>query len=99
MKVIRIQLAGTQFLLPEGHGDYEFPGYVLEHKARIEAYVTAFKAYARNMLTGSLPVMSDDLKAFRQRTGIIGYPFDMHDANLFALDPGRGVTVVLDLAL
>ncbi|MPQ69499.1 hypothetical protein [Pseudomonas sp. MWU12-2323] len=99
MKVMRLKMSGTVFLLPETHGDYEFPNYILQHQEQISEFVTASMVYARNPLALESPVMSDMLKAFRARTGIIGYPFSLHDVDLYAMDPGRNVEIVAEAEL
>lgn len=95
MKAIKIKIAGTEFLLPEKE-DYEFPTYILAHKHLIEAYVAAGKAWSKDPLNDhfhGLPDASD----FRATTGIIGFPFDAHDPNLYAAD--RQIDVVMAVEL
>lgn len=96
MQAILIKIDGTAFLLPDSHGGYEFPGYVLGHLARIRQHIDAVRRWAADPLgadLGSLP----DLAEFKRVTGIIGWPLNSHDPQLYALD--RGIEIVMELEL
>lgn len=97
MNVIRIRIAGAVFLLPDTHNDYAFPGYIIEHRELIAGAVEL----GQEVLAAPLDVhgaeLSEALKALKLRTGIIGFPFDLRDADLYALN--RQLNVVLDVEL
>jgi len=95
MKAIKIKIAGAEFLLPES-GGYEFPAYILANKSLIEAHVAAGKKWLTNSMTDyslGLPDATD----FKSVTGIIGFPFDARDPNLYAID--RGIEIALEIEL
>ena len=95
MKAIKIKIAGTEFLLPESDS-YEFPAYILANKPLIAAHVAAGKKWLTDSMTdyfSDLPDATD----FKSVTGIIGFPFDARDPNLYAIE--RGIEIALEIEL
>lgn len=96
MKAIKINIEGASFLLPDTHQFYEFPTYILKHKAEIKKHVEAGKKLASDPLTNHFQDLPD-MSEFKRITGIIGYPITMHDIVLYALD--QKVEVVLEIGI
>lgn len=96
MRAIKIIIDGTSFLLPESHQFYDFPEYIKKHKSDIQLHIQAGKKAAlspsANHLSG-LPDMSD----FKRVTGIVGFPFNMHDPDMYALDRKIEITMEVEL--
>lgn len=96
MLATKIKIGGSFFLLPDSHGDYEFPTYIVEHKEAILEHVMAGNKLKEDPLADHFDDLPD-MTEFRRITGIIGFPFDAHDPDLFALD--RGVEIVLEVEI
>ena len=96
MKAIKIKIGGSSFLLPDSHDNYDFPAYILEHKKAIKSHIDAGKKLASDPLTDHFKGLAD-MSEFKQTTGIIGYPFNVHDPDLYAID--RDVEIVLEIDL
>lgn len=96
MQAIKINIAGTSFLLPESHSDhYEFPTYITDHKPQIEQCVSAYQQWLKSQVDDMPPV--PDMSEFKQKTGIIGIPFNMHDVQMYALTHGVDIVMEVDL--
>ena len=96
MRAIKINIAGASFLLPESHQFYEFPTHILRHKAEIKQHIEASKKFSSNPLIDH-PTKLPDLSEFKRITGIIGFPFDARDPDLYALDKGIEISLEVDL--
>jgi hypothetical protein len=96
-KAILIKIGNYKFLLPDSHADYNFPSYILEHKQKIFELCYAYEKNMENMLDICKQKEYPDLKEFREKTGIIGCPFDMRDTELYALDKKIQITLEVDL--
>lgn len=96
MLATKIKIGESCFLLPESHGDYEFPAYILEHKKAILQHIEAANKIEKDPLTSHFEGLPN-MTAFVNKTGIIGFPFNAHDPVLYALD--RGVEVVVEVEL
>lgn len=96
MKAIKIIIGGAAFLLPDSHQFYEFPTYILQHKDAILQHIEAGKKFSIDPLTNHFEGLSD-LKEFKRITGIIGYPFNAHDPDLYAID--RNVEIISEVEL
>ncbi|MET1256971.1 hypothetical protein [Aliikangiella maris] len=93
-KAIKITINGVAFLLPESHSNYEFPTYIIENKEKIIEYINQSKKIVndwQNAKINSLP----DLSIFKEKTGIIGFPLNAHDVELYILD--RDIDVVFEM--
>lgn len=98
MQATLITLAGMQFLLPADKSDYEFPSYVLKHKPQIERLLVMADHALSNPLADPLPGPTrEEMREFRERTGIVGYPIDLHDPVLYAVD--RQIEIILEVNL
>ena len=96
MQAILIKIENSQFLLPVSHSDnYEFPSYILENKENIIQYVNVYKTLVKDTMQPMPPI--PNMQEFKEKTGIIGVPFDMRDVDLYVLD--KGVDVVLEVQL
>lgn len=96
MQATRIYIEGNSFLLPLSHADnYEFPSYIAEHKSDISRCVEAYKGWAKDPLDDMPP--TPDMTEFKEKTGIIGAPFNLHNVDLYIID--RNVDVVLEVTL
>ena len=97
-KAIKIHVGGGTFLLPEPgpHSNYIFPTYILEHKDDIERLVEGGGDFAKDPLNFHSN-SAQDLSTFRSKTGIIGFPFDARDPDLFAAN--EGVEILLEIEL
>lgn len=103
MNCIKIMISGQDFLLPEPntYDDYEFPTFIQENLPLLKDYIKqgneALSEFSKNPLAfSSNPFASlPDVQYFKDRTGIIGKPFTMHDTNLYILD--RKVDVVMEV--
>ena len=96
MQAVKIDIAGSSFLLPESHSDnYEFPTYITEHKPQIEQCVSAYQQWLKSPLS-DMPT-TPDMSEFKQKTGIIGVPFNLHDVDLYVLEKGVDIVMEIDL--
>lgn len=96
MKAIKVHLGKSSFLLPESHWDnYQFPDYLIKHKEAVKKCVEAYEAWQINML-GDMPPMPD-MREFKEKTGIIGVPFDLRCIVLYEID--RNIEVDLEVNL
>lgn len=96
MKAIKLKINASSFLLPESHQFYEFPSYIQKHRSELLLYANAVRNFASDPMSdhfSTLPDMSD----FKRITGIIGFPFDMNDADLYALD--RKIQITMEFIL
>lgn len=101
MKAIKVQIENTAFLFPDGF-DFTFPDYVNDHLNTIRSYIhasnemtDAMKNYGStdtSNLQKRIKLLKAELAEFKARTGIIGFPFNMHDVDLYVID--RHVEVV-----
>ena len=104
MNAIKIYIDGQPFLLkePNAYDDYEFPTFIVENLPLLRDYIRqgneALKAFSENpMAFSSNPFTSlPDVQYFKDRTGIIGRPFTMHDTELYILD--RNVDVLMEVS-
>jgi hypothetical protein len=97
MKAIKITIDGAAFLLPDTHHyGYEFPTLVIEHRAAIAQHIEAGHKFATDPLTDHFAGLPD-LTDFKQITGIIGFPLDMRDAEMYAAL--NSVEIVLEVEL
>ena len=96
MRAIKIHVGEASFLLPDSHQFYEFPSYIVQHKEKILQHVTASKKFVNDPLTDHTADLPD-LSEFKRITGIIGYPFNIHDVDLYVLD--RKVHVTLEVRI
>lgn len=95
MKAVKINIGGKSFLLPESHADmYDFE-YIQANKANIIACIQAYEEWLKNPMS-DIP-SSPDMREFKEKTGIIGAPFNLHDPDLYALD--RGVEIEMEINL
>lgn len=97
MKAIKIKIREAEFLLPETHSDYEFPSYILNNKEAIIQYIAKSKEVLKNPLADHNFNDTLNMDEFKKKTGIIGWPFDMRDINLFALDRNIEITAEIEL--
>ena len=103
MNAIKIYIDGQPFLLkePNAYDDYEFPTFIIENLPLLRDYIKqgneTLRAFSANpMAFHSNPFASlPDVKYFKDRTGIIGQPFTMHDTELYILD--RKVNVIMEV--
>ena len=103
MNAIKIYIDGQPFLLkePSAYDDYEFPTFITENLPLLRDYIKQgneiLKAFSGNpMAFNSNPFANlPDVQYFKDRTGIIGQPFTMHDTELYILD--RKVNIVIEV--
>lgn len=96
MRAVKITIKNKSFLLPDSHSDnYKFPGYINANQENIIKCIDAYDAWLPNPLQdmGETPDMSE----FKEKTGIIGIPFNLHDVDLYILD--RNVEILLQVDL
>lgn len=101
MRAIKVQIEKSNFLFPDGF-DFIFPDYVNEHLPTIREYISASHEMVAAMkslgstdttnLQKRIKLLKSELGEFKSRTGIIGFPFNMHDVDLYVVD--RQVHVV-----
>ena len=97
MEAIRITIEGNPFLLPgDKNGFYEFPTYIQQHRAAVIEWIEASKKQLADPLADHMSGLPD-LSEFKRVTGIVGFPLNAHDPDLYALD--RGVRIVMDVQL
>lgn len=96
MKAIKIIIDDTSFLLPESHQFYDFPGYIKKHKSDIQLHIKAAGKAALSPSTNHAPELPD-MSDFKRVTGIIGFPFNMHDPDMYALDRKIEITMEVEL--
>ncbi|AHK20538.1 hypothetical protein [Yersinia similis] len=90
---IKITVGYHSFLLPDTHTDYDFPAYInkhidliwryIENNDKIEELSSNPFSKGRTAALVKAKFLSSELKAFKLKTGIIGYPFDMKDISLY----------------
>ena len=96
MQAILINIDRSKFLLPISHSDnYEFPSYIVENKQNIIDCIKAYKTWVKDTLQPMPPM--PDMAKFKEKTGIIGVPFDMRDVDLYIID--KNIDVVLEVEL
>ena len=96
MQAILINIDRSKFLLPISHSDnYEFPSYIVENKQNIIDRIKAYKTWVKDTLQPMPPM--PDMAKFKEKTGIIGVPFDMRDVDLYIID--KNIDVVLEVEL
>ncbi|MBP9788129.1 MAG: hypothetical protein KBC72_11345 [Acinetobacter sp.] len=103
MNAIKIYIDGQPFLLkePNAYDDYEFPTFIIENLPLLRDYIKqgneTLKAFSENPMAFNSNPFADlpDVQYFKDRTGIIGQPFTMHDTELYILD--RKVNVVMEV--
>jgi len=97
VEAIKITINGKSFLLPsEQNGFYEFPTFIIRHRAAIAKWIEASKGQVEDPLGDHMSGLPD-MSEFKRITGIIGFPFNAHDPDLYALD--RGIQVVMTVEL
>lgn len=104
---VKIIIDSYSFLLPDTHEGYEFPGYVLQHKGLISDYILASKMvlsaasepFSVEMQTASdtVAMLKKQLVEFKERTGIMGFPFDLKDVDQLILANNIDVAATVDL--
>ncbi|TDB42073.1 hypothetical protein [Photorhabdus luminescens] len=96
MQYVLININNCKFLLPEPIGDYEFPSYILKHKQLIIDYIEV----SNSMLKYGGEPFSEEMQQcdnrakhiryqladFKAITGIVGFPFDMRDVDLYIIN-------------
>lgn len=108
MDAIKVTLGGTSLLLPDSHSDnYEFPTYIIENKELIKNLVDAgneiikhtSNPFSKEMDAAEKKAkeLSQQSKKFKEVTGVIGWPFDMRDADLYAAQ--NNINVILSMSL
>ncbi|MFK4751452.1 hypothetical protein [Oceanobacter antarcticus] len=97
MNATKIRISGAEFLLPDTHSDYEFPTYIMEHRSEIQQKIAGAKMMLKNPMSYEQLVDIPDMTEFKQKTGIIGWPFDMRDVNLYELDRCINITMTINL--
>ncbi len=103
---IKITVGTHSFLLPETHSDYDFPGYIEQHLDLISRYIETIKTieqcsgtpFSEEMGNAEIRAkfLSSELKEFKEKTGIIGYPLDFKDVNLYAIDHKIDINLVFE---
>ncbi|MFA5495544.1 MAG: hypothetical protein WC247_12265 [Porticoccaceae bacterium] len=96
MKAIKIRISGAVFLLPDTHQFYEFPAYINRHRDDIAAHVAAADKFSRDPLGDHFSGLPD-LTDFKRVTGIVGFPFDLRDPDLYAANQGIEIVLEVDL--
>ncbi|HAS1203978.1 TPA: hypothetical protein I3821_004064 [Enterobacter cloacae] len=107
MRAVKIKIDDQFFLLPDGF-DYVFPDYINEHKPTIEQYIAAgketidaMKNYGKTDTTElqkRTRLLKNELAEFKARTGIIGFPFDSRDVDLYAASNAIDIVALFDLS-
>lgn len=107
MQAIKVRIDDHYFLFPDGF-DFVFPDYVNEHKSTIRMYIAAGKETIEAMknygktdtteLQKRTRLLKSELAEFKARTGIIGFPFDSRDVELYAASNGIDIVAFFDLS-
>ncbi|WP_261666909.1 hypothetical protein [Erwinia mallotivora] len=106
MKAMIVKIHNQNFLLPDGF-DYVIPDFIDEHADLIAQYIDVANEILRELcnnplahipnLTNKSKILQQELSEFKARTGIIGFPFDNRDVNLYVLDRKIDVVATLEL--
>ncbi|MBE3211088.1 hypothetical protein IM288_21795 [Enterobacter cloacae complex sp. P32C] len=107
MQAIKIRIDDHIFLFPDGF-DFVFPDYVNEHIATIRQYIAAGKETIEAMknygktdtteLQKRTRLLKTELAEFKARTGIIGFPFDSRDVDLYVKNNNIDVVAIYDFS-
>ncbi|AAM86482.1 hypothetical [Yersinia pestis KIM10+] len=100
---IKITVGYHSFLLPDTHTDYAFPAYInkhidliwryIENNDKIEELSSNPFSKGRTAVLVKAKFLSSELKEFKLKTGIIGYPFDMKDISLYLASQNIKITL------
>lgn len=102
MYVILIQIEQAKFILPEANpcDDYEFPTFITENIELLREFIQQGKQAMADFAKEPLKDHFKDLpnvQYFKDRTGIIGAPFDMQDTEMYLLTHPE-VEVVMEMS-
>lgn len=107
MQAIKIRIDDHYFLFPDGF-DFVFPDYVNEHKDMIRKYMAAgketleaMKSYGKSDTTElqkRTRLLKTELAEFKARTGIIGFPFDSRDVDLYVASNAIDIVAFFDMS-
>ncbi len=97
MTYVLVKMGSGAFLLPDSHADnYEFPTDILAYREAIEAHLSALERFAKDPLTDHFSDLPD-LSPLKRITGAIGVPFDVRDAELYAVEHRLDITMEVSL--
>lgn len=88
MNCIKITISGQDFLLPEpnNYDNYEFPTFIHENLVLLRDFIQqaniALEKWKKDPLNDYFKNLPD-VQYFKDRTGIIGIPFDAKDVQLY----------------
>lgn len=94
MKAILLKIDDHKFLLEENAGNDQSMSYILSNKELLRSIIKEGEEVVENLM-GYNPKLTLEIKEFKEKTGIIGYPFNMHDVDLYIID--RNIDVVLEV--
>lgn len=92
-QAIQLNINGHSFLISESC-ECEME-YIRSERNNIIKCIEAYEKWLKNPLSDMPP--HPDMTEFKEKTGIIGAPFNMHDATLYALD--RNIEIVAEIEI
>ncbi len=106
MKAIKVFMFGKSFLFPDGF-DFVFPDLILMHADTIEQYIKSSDEFVEMCSNFNNPelenlqkrnqILKNELNEFKARTGIIGFPFDVKDVDLYIATNNIDVVSIIEL--